>query len=346
MTEQNKKIEEKIKLIKTAIKKKQSRRYLESLKDELLVALKEIRILQAPRLVKGVDYEDGKDGYTPVKGKDYRDGDDGYTPVKGKDYFDGKDGYTPVRGVDYYTQYDIDILVDALKLSDKEISAIKEAVRPIKGKDYDDGKDAYTPVKGKDYFTEAEVKSIIDLATSGFKITTKQVVKLLSDPKQKYEDRLSVLMLRDLNKLNFASSGGESGKAIEGTAPSVTQYGYLRFTVGNGDNVITAGTKNYVAQIPYAGTITGWYISETSSTPVTGSIVVDVWKDTSGNYPPTVSDTIAGTEKPTLSSAKLNSDTTLTTWTTSVSVGDCIGFTVDSNTDCKRVTVLLTILKS
>ena len=42
--------------------------------------------------IKGVDYFDGKDGYTPVKGIDYRDGEDGYTPVKGIDYRDGIDG--------------------------------------------------------------------------------------------------------------------------------------------------------------------------------------------------------------------------------------------------------------
>lgn len=51
-------------------------------------------IVKASIPIKGKDYFDGKDGYTPRKGIDYFDGEkgeDGYTPIKGKDYFDGKD---------------------------------------------------------------------------------------------------------------------------------------------------------------------------------------------------------------------------------------------------------------
>jgi len=162
-------------------------------------------------------------------------------------------------------------------------------------------------------------------------------------------DQGDMAIRTDVSKTFVLSTNSPSTLAdwIELSTPATPQYGYVRFTVGDGVSVITAGTTNFKPQIPYAGTITGWYVSETTSpNAIAGSIVIDVWKDTSGNYPPTVADTIAGTEKPTLSSAKLNSDLTLTTWTTSVSVGDCIGFTVVSNTDCKRVEVLLSILKS
>lgn len=111
-------------------------------------------------------------------------------------------------------------------------------------------------------------------------------------------------------------------------------------TLDGAGEVLTVGQKAYVS-IPFACTITGWRILEVSDTPISGSCVVDVWKDTYANYPPTVADTIAGTEKPTLSSAIKNEDQTLTTWTTSISAGDVLGFNVDSASAVKRVSVQL-----
>ena len=73
--------------------------------------------------------------------------------------------------------------------------------------------------------------------------------------------------------------------------------------------------------------------------------MIDVWKDTYANFPPTVADTIAGSEKPTLSSAIKNEDLTLTTWTTSVTTGDIIGFNVDSASTVTRVTLSIKITK-
>ena len=69
--------------------------------------------------------------------------------------------------------------------------------------------------------------------------------------------------------------------------------------------------------------------------------MVDVWKSTYANLPADASDTIAGSEKPTLSAAVKNQDLTLTTWTTSVALGDWLGFNVDSASTVKRVVVAL-----
>jgi hypothetical protein len=63
-----------------------------------------------------------------------------------------------------------------------------------------------------------------------------------------------------------------------------------------------------------------------------GDIVIDVWKDSYANYPPTDADSIAGSELPTLSGVLKNEDTSLSTWTTSLTVGDVIMFNVDSAT--------------
>jgi hypothetical protein len=78
----------------------------------------------------------------------------------------------------------------------------------------------------------------------------------------------------------------------------------------------------------------------------TGSIVIDVWKDTFANFPPTVADSIAGSEKPTLSSARSNQDLALATWTTSVSIGDIIAFNVDSASTLTNAQLTIFITKT
>lgn len=112
-------------------------------------------------------------------------------------------------------------------------------------------------------------------------------------------------------------------------------------TLDGGGSAITTGVKGFIS-IPYNGAIQSWDIFADQS----GSIVLDIWKDTFANAPPTVADTIAGSEKPTLSSASKNQDTNLTTWTTSVSAGDVIGFNVDSASTVTRVTVVIKIKKT
>jgi hypothetical protein len=77
-----------------------------------------------------------------------------------------------------------------------------------------------------------------------------------------------------------------------------------------------------------------------------GSIVVDIWKDSYANFPPTDADSITASAVPTLSTADKSQDATLTGWTTSVSAGDTLRFNVDSATTVTRVSVLLKVTKS
>lgn len=107
-------------------------------------------------------------------------------------------------------------------------------------------------------------------------------------------------------------------------------------TIDGGGSAITTGIKGDIT-IPFAGTISAWYLTA----DVAGSIVIDVWKDTFANFPPTVLDTIAGSEKPTLSGVNKNSDTNLTTWTTSVASGDVVRFNVDSAATVTRVNLTI-----
>lgn len=110
--------------------------------------------------------------------------------------------------------------------------------------------------------------------------------------------------------------------------------------------VVSTGYKGRLI-VPYDGTITGWTILETSETPITGSIVVDVLLGTYANYDTTPTfATIAGTEKPTISADVKGQDLTLTTWTTAVAAGDIIQFSVDSAATVEKVYVSIHITRS
>jgi hypothetical protein len=105
-----------------------------------------------------------------------------------------------------------------------------------------------------------------------------------------------------------------------------------------GGAVITTGYKGHIT-IPFTGTITGWNILST----LTGSIVVDTWKQVYGSYPPTVADTIWGGSKPTLSSQDKNQATGLSI---AVTAGDIVAFNVDSATTVQLVQLDIFITKS
>lgn len=111
-------------------------------------------------------------------------------------------------------------------------------------------------------------------------------------------------------------------------------------TIDGGGSVITTGIKGYHS-MAYDATILDWTLLADQS----GSCVIDVWKDSYANFPPTVEDTITGTEKPTLSSSNKNQNTNLTTWTTAINAGDTIAFNVDSASLVTRVHLIIKVKK-
>jgi hypothetical protein len=94
--------------------------------------------------------------------------------------------------------------------------------------------------------------------------------------------------------------------------------------------------------VPFACTITAVTLLADAS----GSIVVDIWKDTYANFPPTDADTITAAAVPTISTATKSQDSTLTGWTTSVTAGDVLRFNVDSVTTITRCLVHLDVTKT
>ena len=119
------------------------------------------------------------------------------------------------------------------------------------------------------------------------------------------------------------------------------QIAVITFIIDGGGSAITTGVKGDL-EIPFACTINRATVLLDQS----GSIVIDVWKDTYANYPPTNADSICASAKPTVSSATKSQDSTLTGWTTSISAGDTLRFNVDSITTATRATLSLKITKT
>jgi hypothetical protein len=107
--------------------------------------------------------------------------------------------------------------------------------------------------------------------------------------------------------------------------------------VGKAGGVELATGVAVYFEMPISMTITGW----TLIASVSGSIVLDVWNDTYANFPPTVADTITGTEKPTLSSAQINQDLSLTSWDGDIDAGDVLAINIDSVTTIPQFSLSL-----
>jgi hypothetical protein len=143
--------------------------------------------------------------------------------------------------------------------------------------------------------------------------------------------------------------------AHESTHPHLTQNQLTDLTDGNscsshkhtrnefaflqidgGGSVITTGSKAWY-HVPFAATITEWTILADRS----GSITLDIWKDTYANFPPTNADSITASAKPALSSAVKATSSTLTGWTTGINAGDILYFEVETVSTVQRITLTL-----
>lgn len=122
---------------------------------------------------------------------------------------------------------------------------------------------------------------------------------------------------------------------IDSAVANVAKTGFT-IIFDNRGSAIGTGIKGDV-RIPFNCTVTGW----TLLADQTGSIVINVWRDSYANFPPVVGDAIAGSEKPTLSSANKNQDLNLTTWTTVLNEGDILRFNVESVSTVTRVALSL-----
>lgn len=114
----------------------------------------------------------------------------------------------------------------------------------------------------------------------------------------------------------------------------------ILWVIDGAGSVITTGIK-YGPQIDFNCTI----LANTVLLDQSGSIVIDVWKDTYANYPPTNADSITASAKPTVSSATKSTDSTLTGWTTTITAGDILRFNVDSVSTATWALISLKVIK-
>ena len=76
-----------------------------------------------------------------------------------------------------------------------------------------------------------------------------------------------------------------------------------------------------------------------------GNVVVDLWKDTYGNYPPTDADSITAATPLTLSAANKTTDTALVGWDTSLNVGDVLMVVIESVSNLRWLNIALRVAR-
>ena len=117
--------------------------------------------------------------------------------------------------------------------------------------------------------------------------------------------------------------------------------GTIGLVLDGGGSTITTGYKSFTTTA-----FSGEILSYTVLADRTGSIVIDVWKDTYANYPLTSGDSICATNKVTLATGIKNTDSTLTSWTKAFAVGDNFGFNVDSVSGVQKISLTLRVKKA
>jgi len=113
------------------------------------------------------------------------------------------------------------------------------------------------------------------------------------------------------------------------------------YVIDGGGVAITTGVKGYLS-LPFDCVITaGELLAD-----VSGSIVVDIWKDTIASFPPTDADSITGATPLTISGGLIDYDSVLTGWTKTLEKGRNLAFNVDSCATVTRCTVTLYVTKT
>lgn len=179
-------------------------------------------------------------------------------------------------------------------------------------------------------------------------IAESQVTNLTTD--------LAAKMSNPMTTAGDIISGGTSGTPqrvavgtvgqvlkTEGGTPTPTWQDDLATiccTMTGGGTPLTAGLQTDI-RVPYNCTI----VEATLLADVSGSAVMDIWKVAFASFPATSANKITASAPPTLSSASNETDTTLTGWTTAITAGDCLRFSLNSSATVTRLVLILKVKK-
>lgn len=150
-----------------------------------------------------------------------------------------------------------------------------------------------------------------------------------------------------------AISSSNSNAAISATSTAIVFLSALAsdlspaalgYAIDGNGVAISTGIAGIGLRAPFACNIDSW----TLLADTTGSITIDIWKDSYANFPPTVADTIIGDgTKPAISSGVKNEATSISGWTTTaIAAGDIIYFNVDSCSAITRCSITLKVTRT
>lgn len=122
------------------------------------------------------------------------------------------------------------------------------------------------------------------------------------------------------------------------TVDNLTRTAAIQYVIDGGGSTPSTGAKGQIS-LPIGCTLTGWVITS----DVSGSAVVDVLRSTYSGFPGSLA-SIAGSAKPTLSSAQKNENLTLTGWgSTAINAGDILQFNLNSVTTVTRINITINV---
>lgn len=136
--------------------------------------------------------------------------------------------------------------------------------------------------------------------------------------------------------------GNDSRLSDATTAKTRTDSGTLQLDLdGNGAALPVAIIKGQF-RVPYNCTITSWELVSNE----TGSIEIDIEKDTYANFPPTSADSITGSARPTITASNKAQSSTLTGWATALNEGDYLKVEVLSVSAITQASLTLRVTRT
>lgn len=133
------------------------------------------------------------------------------------------------------------------------------------------------------------------------------------------------------------SQDADGTESLLSKAPVSTETRSIVVMFDGGGSVLTPGVKQAYWSPAHAGLLTGWRLLADQS----GDMVIDIWRSSYDNFPPSLSDTITPSAKPTLTATAKNTSAVLTGWSTGFVTGDIFSFVIESVADVTKVTLFL-----